>query len=39
MPRLSDDARVDYTDLQDSVGVGAVLPGSLNHADGGKQAG
>jgi phosphate-selective porin OprO and OprP len=32
-------ARVDYTDLQDSVGGGAVVPGSLNYTNGGKQTG
>jgi phosphate-selective porin OprO and OprP len=32
-------ARVDYTDLQDSVGGGIVVPGSLNYANGGKQTG
>jgi phosphate-selective porin OprO/OprP len=32
-------ARADYTDLQDSVGAGAITPGSLNFANGGKQLG
>jgi phosphate-selective porin OprO and OprP len=32
-------ARLDYTDLQDRVGPGAVTPGSLNFANGGTQTG
>jgi phosphate-selective porin OprO/OprP len=32
-------ARLDYTDLQDQVGAGAITPGSLNYANGGRQTG
>ncbi len=32
-------ARLDYTDLQDSVGAGVITPGSVNYANGGKQLG
>jgi phosphate-selective porin OprO and OprP len=32
-------ARLDYTDLQDQVGAGAITPGSLNYVNGGKQIG
>jgi phosphate-selective porin OprO and OprP len=31
--------RIDYTDLQDRVGTGAIAPGSLNFANGGTQTG
>ncbi len=31
--------RIDYTDLQDRVGPGAIAPGSLNYANGGTQTG
>ncbi|HMT44844.1 MAG TPA: porin [Chakrabartia sp.] len=32
-------ARLDYTDLQDRVGAGAVAPGTLNFVNGGTQSG
>ena len=36
---LQINARIDHSDVQDKVGGGAITPGSLNFASGGKQTG